>query len=234
MIAIIPARGGSKGLPRKNVRLLAGEPLIVHSLRAALAAASITRVLVSTDDDEIAAVAALIPGVEVPFRRPDELSGDTASAVDVYLHAADWLRDREGKAPDVLVPLLPTSPLRLPEDIDAAVALYRERNAEVVLSVQQAKPLAWHQDFADDQALSPISAMPAEQAVANRQALGRPPVVLNGSIYVLNIEALRQRRSYFGPRTYGYLMPADRSVDIDRIEDFRLAEALLASRATRQ
>ena len=228
MLAVVPARGGSKGLARKNLRPLAGRPLIVHTLDCAKAVPAIDRIIVTTDDEEIAA-ACKTEGVEVPFRRPAELASDDAAAVDVYLHTVDWLTAAEGEAPDQICVLLPTSPLRLASDVEGAIALFRDRRAEVVLSVTGAKPIAWHQKIEADGRLVPIDATPPREAIANRQEL-RHPMVLNGSIYVLDIEALRRTRSYFGARTYGYAMPADRSIDIDDEIDLRMAEALIAGR----
>lgn len=218
MIAVVPARGGSKGLPRKNIRELAGVPLISHTLRAALRSRHITRVVLSTDDDEIADVARQIEGVEVPFMRPDELASDSASAIDVYLHAASMLDATE------LCVLLPTAPLRLSSDIDACIDLFRATAAEVVLSVTEAKPASWQQIMGRDLALSPLPGV--TPSVANRQDYGTA-VVPNGAIYILNIPALRRSRSYFGPRSFGYLMPASRSIDIDTEDDLLIAEALM-------
>ena len=230
MIVVVPARGGSKGLARKNVLPLAGVPLIQHTLNTALTARHVTRVIVSTDDDEIAAVAAAIDGVEVPFRRPADLAADTASAVDVYLHAVDWIEKAEGCQIGVLCALLPTSPLRIAADIDAAIECFDRHQAEVVLSVQQVKPLAWHQQMDSDSRLTALGNLSPQAAIANRQAHGPAPVVLNGSIYVLDVATLRRTRSYFGPKTYGYLMPPERSIDIDGVDDFLMAEALLKAR----
>ncbi|MGE0254127.1 MAG: acylneuraminate cytidylyltransferase family protein [Alphaproteobacteria bacterium] len=226
MIALVPARGGSKGLPGKNLRPLAGRPLIVHTLEAALAAGTIERVVVSTDDDEIIRVARGVPGVEVPFRRPPQLAGDDASAIDAYLHAVDCLELLDGAAPSALCVLLPTAPLRGAADIDAAVTLFRHRRAEVVLSVAPAKPLAWHQHMAADGRLAPAT---GRASVANRQDCPQSWLP-NGAIYVLDMAALRRTRTYFGPATWGLPMPAERSVDIDTETDFLLAETLLARR----
>lgn len=223
MIVIVPARGGSKGLPGKNVRAFAGEPLIVHTLRAALAAEQVERVVVSTDDDAIIAVARSVPGIEVPFRRPPHLATDDASAVDAYLHVADALGIIDGTAPRDICVLLPTAPLRLPSDIDAAIALYRATSAEVVFSVTESKPLAWCQYMNGDGRLVP--ALGAAAGICNRQEF-RAAWVPNGSIYVLDVETLRRTRTYFGPATYGYRMPPERSVDIDTEADFVAAEAL--------
>ena len=230
MLAVVPARGGSKGLPRKHLLPLRGRPLIHHSLAAAAAAETIDRTLVTTDDPEIRRTALEMPGVDAPFLRPDALATDDAKAVDVYLHVVDWLKQNENCEVTEICVLLPTAPLRLASDIDGAIRLYRDREADVVLSVSAAKPLLWHQNMAPDGRLAEIAEPGDVDAIANRQSHGRPPVVLNGSIYVLRIEPLRQTHAYFGDRTYGYEMPASRSIDIDDADDFSIAEALMAAR----
>jgi CMP-N,N'-diacetyllegionaminic acid synthase len=224
MIAIVPARGGSKGLSRKNLRLLAGKPLIVHTLECALASRTISRVVVSTDDEEIAQVARAVNGVDVPFVRPSALSGDNASAVDVYLHAASELSSKASPV-GVLCALLPTAPLRQPADIDACVGLFRQKKAAVVLSVVGAKPAEWHQAMAQTGQLSSFAGEPS--SVDNRQGYDKR-VMPNGAVYVLDISALTATRTYFGPRTFGYEMPGSRSIDIDNDDDLLMAEALLA------
>ncbi len=230
MLAVVPARGGSKGLRRKNVRLLAGRPLIVHTLECARSARSIDRILVTTDDEEIATIAGAVHGVEVPFRRPPELASDNAAAIDAYLHVADWLTETEGREPKAICVLLPTCPLRIPSDIDGAIDLFHVRQADAVLSVRSGKPLAWHRVIAADGRLGPVDTTPAQEAVANRQVLP-DTVVLNGSIFVLNIPWLLRSKTYFGDRSFGYLMADDRSVDIDNEADLQLAEILMKSRS---
>jgi CMP-N,N'-diacetyllegionaminic acid synthase len=223
MIVVVPARGGSKGLPGKNLRLLAGVPLIVHTLRTALLCESVERVIVSTDDDEIIRVSRDVPGVEVPFRRPPHLATDDASAVDAYLHVADSLGITDGEVPRDMCVLLPTAPLREPLDVDSAIALYRSAHAEVVFSVTETKPVAWCQHMDACGRLNP--AIGKSAGIGNRQEF-HTTWVPNGSIYVFDIEVLRRSRTYFGPETYGYPMPAARSVDIDTEADFVAAEAL--------
>src|SRR5678816_951191 len=120
VLAIVPARGGSKGIPRKNVRLIGGHPLIAYSIAAGLAAEHVDRVLVTTDDAEIADVARLY-GADVPFRRPVELAADDTPDLPVFLHALEWLDREEGYRPEIIVHLRPTSPLRQVADIDEAI-----------------------------------------------------------------------------------------------------------------
>jgi len=223
MIVIVPARGGSKGLPGKNTRPFAGEPLIVQTLRTALAAQTVTRVLVTTDDDEIMRIARGIEGVEIPVRRPPHLASDTANALDAYLHLIDSLEIIEGTAPREVCVLLPTSPLRSPADIDGAIALYHRKKAEAVISVSEAKPLAWLHTIAADSRLIP--AVASDGPLVNRQAHDQA-YLPNGSIYVFDIEAARTRGSIYGGDMFAYEMPVERSVDIDAEADFLAAEAL--------
>ncbi len=226
MIVIVPARGGSKGVPGKNLRPLAGLPLIVHTLRSALECDAVDRVLVSTDDDEIIGVCRGVAGVEVPFRRPAHLATDDADAVDVYLHMVDCLGVSEGVAPQEICVLLPTSPLRLPSDISAAIELYRRNDAQAVVSVTEAKPAQWLQEMGEDGRLHSVV---ASEQLCNRQSYA-PVFLPNGSIYVLEVEALRRTRNFFGPKTFGYQMPPERAVDIDTEADFLAAEALMSGR----
>ena len=141
-MAIIPARGGSKGIPNKNLVLLGGVPLIVHSIRAALAASSITRTVVSTDSAAIAAVASRA-GAEVPFRRPAKLATDSATTADVVIHAIKTL-EQNSPVPDIIVVLQPTSPLRVAADIDGAVELLHSTGAPSIVSISEVDhPVDW-------------------------------------------------------------------------------------------
>lgn len=227
MIALVPARGGSKGFKRKNLALLAGKPLIIHSLECAIAVPGITRVVVSTDDPEIAAVARSVAGVETPFLRPKELATDEASAIDVYLHAANTL-GKHGSTLEELCVLLPTSPLRIPSDVENCISLFEARSPNVVVSVSKAKPANWHQILKPDGLL--VGLEEVKQSVANRQAF-QPEVVPNGSIYVFKVNAIREKRTYFSDNTIGYEMPASRSIDIDTEDDLAIATALISQRA---
>ena len=226
MIVIVPARGGSKGLPGKNLRPLAGQPLIVHTLRSALDCPAVDRVIVSTDDDEIIRVCRGVAGVEVPFRRPSHLATDAADAADAYLHVVDCLGVSEGAAPTEICVLLPTSPLRLPSDISAAIDLYWRNDAEAVVSITEAKPVEWLHKMGEDGRLQSVV---ASERLENRQCYD-PVYLPNGSIYVFDVEFLRRSRHYVGPQTFGYQMPPQRAVDIDTEADFLAAEALMTER----
>ena len=212
VLALIPARGGSKGLPGKNILPVAGRPLLAWSVDAARASRCIDRTVLSSDDETIMA-AARACGCEVPFRRPAELATDTATAVDVVLHALDQLPGH-----DLIVLLQPTSPLRRAADIDAACALLVARGAPSCVSVSPAAQSPyWMYRIGEEQTLVPILDTPA--GATRRQDL---PVVyaLNGAIYVARTEWLRQSRSFVTRDTVAHIMPAERSIDIDTFEDF--------------
>ena len=225
VLALIPARGGSKGVPRKAVRPLAGKPLIGWTIEAALACPDLERVVVTTEDTEIMAVSREF-GAEVPFRRPAELAGDTTPGIEPVVHALDWLAQHEGYRPDWVLLLQPTSPLRTAGDISAAVALAGARDADSVVGVTEADPHPlWTKALDDDGLLREW--LPDDGGHTRRQDL--PPLVaLNGAIYLTRRDVLLARRSWYGDRTAAYVMPPERSLDIDTPWDFHLAELVMS------
>ena len=219
--ALIPARGGSEGIPRKNIKLIAGKPLIVWTIEAALRSSLLEAVVVSTDDAEIAEVARRA-GAQVPFMRPPELAQDHTPGLDPVLHALAQLPQFEA----VLL-LQPTSPLRTTEDIDACLGMATNQLAPSVVSVCEPDihPY-WTYRLAEGQSLQPLI---AAAPVARRQDL--PTVVaVNGALYFAKADWLRRSGSLVGPETLAYLMPRDRSVDLDTPLDWKLAELLLRER----
>lgn len=221
MIAIIPARAGSKGLAGKNIRDLKGKPLIAYTIEAAIQSPSIDCVIVSTDNIEIANIAKQY-GAQVPFLRPNDLAADNSLAIDVYLHALDFL-ESEGNSVNELIILLPTTPLRNSYDIEAAIELYNKNNADSVISfTRESHPVTWHRYIKDDGKIEFDSSM---VFLSNRQSL-RPTFYPNGAIYIIKKELL-YKRTYYSEKTYAYIMPPNRSVDIDTIEDFEYAEYLI-------
>lgn len=222
MIAIIPARGGSKGLPGKNIRLLGGKPLIVHTIECALKSNSITRVVISTDSTEIANIS-LKYGAEVPFLRPDYLATDNAKAIDNYKYTIRRLSEIYNEEIDSFVVLQPTSPLRIPQDIDNAISLFNNKNADSVISyTEEAHPISWHKFLDDTGRLINIF----DDTIANRQEL-RKSYYPNGAIYVFK-RSIIEHDLYYTNKTFAYVMPRNRSIDIDYIEDFQYAEFLLS------
>lgn len=213
VLALITARGGSKGLPRKNILLAGGKPLVAWTVKAALAAESISRVVLSSDDDEIM-VAALAAGCEVPFRRPAELANDQASSMDVVLHALSQLPGY-----DYLVLLQPTSPLRTSFDIDEAFRKMRIHHAPACVAVTKVdqSPYWMYRLTDDDRLHNVLEALPK---INRRQDL--PSIyALNGSIYIAKIDWLLKTKSFLSPETVAYVMPKERSLDIDDAADFK-------------
>ncbi len=220
VVGLIPARGGSKSMPRKNLQQLAGKPLIAWTIEAALGAHQIDRVIVSSDDDEIISTSIEL-GCEAPFIRPKELATDEAPTIDVVRHALAEL----GGDIQFVVLLQPTSPLRSSEDIDGAIELCREHDSESCASVAPAsKSPHWMYRFESDLRLLPLIEL--ESRPTRRQDL--PEVfVLNGAIYVVRPEGFGDRDALVDSQTIGYVMPSQRSVDIDCELDLMVAEFLM-------
>lgn len=213
VLAIITARGGSKGLPGKNVRQVHGRPLIDFTIAAARAAACVDRVVLSTEDNEIARVAEAC-GCEVPFRRPVALASDEARSMDVLLHALDQLPRH-----DIVVLLQPTSPAREAADIDATVQRLLDAQAPTCVSVCAAEESPyWMFRLGEHARMQPLLGTPA---ATRRQDL--PPVfMLNGAVYAARTDALERTGSFLGPETVAHVMPRERSIDIDTLEDFEI------------
>jgi CMP-N,N'-diacetyllegionaminic acid synthase len=222
LLALIPARGGSKGIPRKNIRLFCGKPLLQWSIDVALATPCVDRIVVSTDDSEIAEVA-LAGGAELPFLRPAELASDTASGIAPVLHALEQLPE----VSDVLL-LQPTSPLRRVEDVEAIVALRQQTGHDAVVSVTlSSKHPAWMFGLSQEQVLEPLMAIPN---AACRQQL-QPAYMLNGAMYLASRSFLEREGSFLTDDTVGYVMPPERSVDIDSPLDWKWGEFLMEQQA---
>jgi CMP-N-acetylneuraminic acid synthetase len=215
VVALIPARGGSKGIPRKNLAPLCGRPLLSWTIDAARAAETVTRVVVSTDDDEIAAA---VGGAEV-LRRPKDLAADETAMVDVIRHAV-----RELGAPEVLVLLQPTSPLRRSEDVDAAVRLLFETGADSVVSVVEVPHRYGPESLMElENGRLVVRAQPTTRQQQPRLYARNGPAVL-----VLRPERLGE--VLYGGDVRAYVMAQRDSVDIDTPEDLELAELLLSRR----
>lgn len=226
MIAIVPARGGSKGLPGKNIKELDGIPLIGYTIKAALKAKCVDKVVVTTDDEEIASVAKKY-GADVPFIRPEELATDTSLAVDVYLHAIDFLKEKQQFAIEKFMVLLPTVPFRTERHIDDAYQLFRKKGCKTLVSVTEAEtPPSWYMYQSEEGKLQNCNYGREEAYVRNRQ-MDEGYVIPNGAIYILDYQLLKDKRTYYCEDTIGYLMDRRDSVDIDTLDDFLYAEFLM-------
>lgn len=217
VLAIIPARGGSKGVPRKNIRLLGGKPLIAWTIDAARRSGHIDHLILSSEDAEIIEVAKAW-GCEVPYVRPAELARDDTPGIGPVLHALDILPGY-----DYVVLLQPTSPLRTTLDIDGCISLCDDRKAQACVSVTEpAHHPHWMFTLDATQCLHPL----IEQRGSRRQDL--PTLfALNGAVYVAVSSSLQISRSFVGENTVAYVMPAARSIDIDTEQDLALAACLL-------
>ena len=235
VLVVVPARGGSKGVPRKNLQLLGGRPLVAHAVAAGLAARSVSRVVCSTDDPEIAE-AARAAGAEVPFLRPVELAQDTSEDWPVFVHALNWLEQHENWVPDLVVNLRPTSPLRTPRHVDDAIALLVETGADSVKAVclaRQHPHKMWRRD--GDGRIEPYLQTPFR--------LSRGPDVpraeledvywQNGVVDVTRRTVIFEQGVMIGQRVAGLVTRPEDSVDIDTQVDLALAELLLARRLAR-
>lgn len=221
--ALIPARGGSKSIPRKNIVPVGGKPLIGWTIEAALGSKLLDHVYVSTDDEEIASVARR-HGAEVPFMRPAELASDEAGSLGVALHALDWMAAHGGE-PDYLLLLQPTSPLRATEDIDGAIRFATERNASAVLGVCEASPHPWlARQISPEGVLSDFFQL--KEKPSRRQDYP-PAYMINGAIYLNRVQSLRTARAFQPLDALAYVMPQERSLDIDSPLELRLVDLLL-------
>ncbi len=220
VLAVIPARGGSKGVPRKNVRPFAGTPLVAHTVAHALGAASVNRTVVSTDDDEIAAVSAAA-GAEV-VRRPDILAGDTASSESALLHVLDALKASEGYEPDLVVFLQCTSPIRTAGDVEAAVAQFRREGLDSLVSATPWHGLNWVVEEGGARSYNfDYRNRPRRQDLAEQFRE-------NGSIFLFKPWVLSQYGCRLGGRIGIFAMSPLTEVETDSEEGFAVAESIHA------
>lgn len=221
--ALIPARGGSKRLPRKNVKLLGDKPLIAWSIEAAKASKYIDRVIVSTDDEEIKQVSEQY-GAQVPFLRPEHLSNDHASSFDVIKHAICFLQLDHSN--ELIVLLQPTSPLRLVSEVDSALEFFLAQNAKGVVSVSKTEhsPM-WSNILPENGCMSDFM----RPEVQGKRSQDLPQFFrLNGSIYIYEtLSLLKQAKIFFDESVYGFETSLETAVDIDTALDFKIAEVLL-------
>jgi len=236
----VTARGGSKGLPGKNLRLLAGKPLLAHTIDAARESRSFDRVILSTDDDAIA-TAGRTHGCEVPFMRPADLARDETPHLPVLQHAVRWLADTDGYEPDAVMILQPTSPLRRASDICESIALLERSGADSVVSVSEVpahyNPMRTLRVDADGFATLFVTGEPVRRRINRRQDM--PAAwTMNGAIYLFRtfVLAAGSERggagaSLYGNRTAAYVMPPEFGISIDSLDDWTAAEHVLRLRS---
>ncbi|MFN8388387.1 MAG: acylneuraminate cytidylyltransferase family protein [Anaerolineales bacterium] len=217
VLTVISARGGSKRVPRKNVLPLAGKPMIAWTIESALKAENLDRVIVSTDDEEISEVSRQF-GAEVPFLRPAELASDSATSVEVVLHAVDWLLRNEEPLPSLILLLQPTSPLRTADDINVSVALQKQKNANAVVSVCEGGHSSsfFRRINSNGELLSVSVDDPSERMFQ-----------LNGAIYLVSTAVFMKEKTFTPGNCFAYVMPQERSLDVDTPWDFHVAGLVL-------
>ena len=225
--ALIPARGGSKRLPRKNVKLLHGKPLIAWSIEVAKASKYIDRVIVSTDDEEIKKISEQYVA-EVPFLRPEHLSNDHASSFDVIKHAIGFLQLDQPN--ELIVLLQPTSPLRLVSELDTALEFFIAKNAKGIVSISETEysPM-WSNTLPENGCMSDF----IRPEVQGKRSQDLPTFFrLNGSIYIYETLALlEQSKIFFDNNVYGFETALETAIDIDTGLDFLIAETIMKNRA---
>ena len=220
ILAVIPARGGSKGIPHKNIIDLCGKPLISYSIEAGLKSCYIDYVLVSTDDEEIAAVAKQY-GAGIPFMRPAELASDTAKTIDAILHVKKELEKAEDKF-STMVLLQPTNPLRTAEDIDLAIESYYKHGCKPLVSVSEVEDHPILIRIIDNERLIPLLNV---SSTCRRQDMPKYYRV-NGCIYINSVNELDEKTS-FNDNEVPFVMDRRHSVDIDDMDDLKIAKAFL-------
>ena len=227
VLGIITARGGSKGIPGKNLKLLAGKPLLAYTIDTARRSGALDRVILSTEDEAIATAGRDL-GCDVPFIRPLDLAQDDTPHLPVIQHATRWMQERVNYRPDAVMILQPTSPLRTGDDITAAVDLLERSGADSVLSVNEvpvhAHPMRTLRLDEAGHAVLFVSGEPVRKRINRRQDL--PPAwVMNGAIYACRTRVLfAAEPSLYGNRVVAYRMPVARSISIDDLEDWAAAE----------
>jgi CMP-N-acetylneuraminic acid synthetase len=222
ILAIIPARGGSKRLPGKNIRPIAGKPLIAHSIDVSLQSKYINRVIVSTDDEKITEVSKRY-GAEV-LKRSTELSQDSTPTIDVVFHVLDELK-KDGYNPDIIILLQPTSPLRTVDDVDKSIELFAKlKSAQSLVSVTAfSHSPFWAIKIENNFLKSVFGKKYFLMRGQDLSTLFRP----NGAIFISKPNILRKYKTFYAPKAVAYKMPPERSIDIDDITDLKLAEFLM-------
>jgi len=223
VLGLITARGGSKSIPKKNLKEIVGKPLIAYTIEAASQSSLLARTVVSTDSDEIAGIARSL-GAEVPFMRPKEISGDTSTSLEAAQHALRELLKKEERY-DYLMILQPTSPLRTSDDIDACIRIAEESGADSVMSMVELSDFSLRKlKRIENGKIYPL--IEDEGTFSGRRQDGEPVYKRNTAIY-LTKTSLIEKGDLFGNDSRAYIMPRERSIDINEPVDFELAEFFL-------
>lgn len=225
-VAIIPARGGSREIPRKNIKPLGGKPLLSYTTEPARKSNLLDRIILSTDDSEIARIGRQLD-VEIPFERPESLARDETPAFDVVRHALQWLKEHESFTPDYTALLQPTSPFRTQNDIDQALEKLLHSSGKSLISVKKVEEHPFWMYRKQKNRLTPYK---SERSPKRRQDL--PPLYYpNGALFCAQTTSLLENETLTPGKSLSYEMPPERSLDIDSELDWKIAEALLNENA---
>jgi len=228
ILAHVTARGGSKRIVDKNIKEINGHPLLAYSIMEAKKSKYVDKVILDTDSEEYAEIGKKY-GAEIPYMRPKELATDTAKAMDVTIHAINWFKEHNEPF-DILVKLQPTTPLRLAEDIDNALKIFIEKGADSIVSVTEAYvPPLWVNTLPEDHNMKDFI-QDLSKIQLNTQEL-KKYYQLNGVVFLAKCDHLLKTHSWYGKKAYAYIMPRERSIDIDEPIDFEIAELYLKKRS---
>lgn len=231
ILGLIPARGGSRGIPRKNIIPVAGKPLIAYTIEEAIKSRYIDRVIVSTDDEEIAEISKKYDA-EVPFMRPKELAGDDTPDLPVFIHTLKWLKDNQDYIPNLIVHLRPTSPLRKVEHIDEAIKILKSnKNADSIRGVCIPYQTPFKMWMIKGRYMKPLLKFKKIKELYNTPRQLLPPVYWqNGHIEVTRYETIMKKHSMTGDKILPYIMDPEYSIDIDSELNIKLTEIILKGR----
>tara|TARA_Y100001970_G_C14204651_1_gene843225 strand:+ start:966 stop:1673 length:708 start_codon:yes stop_codon:yes gene_type:complete len=224
VLGIIPARSGSKGIPDKNISMVGSKPLISWTIEAAKKAKKLDEIIVSTDSEKYASICRNY-NIQVPFLRPAEFSNDEATSEDVIIHAVKWMKKNKQYDPEYILYLQPTSPLRTASDIDKAINIAEEKQANSVVSVELASQHPYFMKKIDYKGL--ISHYERQRVPTPRRQDLEPIYVLNGAIFLIRTEIILNNKNWYEKKCYSYIMPSKKSIDIDGPNDLHIADLLL-------
>lgn len=225
ILAIIPARGGSKGIPNKNIKLINGKPLIAHTIEEAIRSKYIDKIIVSTDDAEIAKISRQY-GAEIPFMRPPHLAKDDTPGIEPIIHALNWFKSNNQEF-DYVICLQCTSPFRKVEQVDEALEKLMKSNSDSIVSVCESEVSPyWMKKIENGEMKDFLNDIPFYGRRQDTPKIYR----LNGAIYISNIETLSKNKSWYSENTLAYIMDRESSIDIDDMIDFKFAEFLMKER----
>jgi N-acylneuraminate cytidylyltransferase len=227
IIAIIPARGGSKGVSRKNIRLLGKKPLIVYTIETALASKYIERVIVTTDDEEVARIARKY-GAEVPFLRPEELAQDDTPPYPVLKHALKFLKEEEGLKPDIIVWLEPPTPFRTVKEVDEAIQIFqKDTDADSLRAVCTPSQNPFKMWTLEGKYLKPLIQQDGQVFHSGPRQKTKQVFWQNGSIFLLRYDTIIKKGNFFGDKILPLIVENSSNIEIDTEEDFKQAEYYL-------